>query len=59
MAAFAIVSKKHAEGAKAPVDFNSGKSTIGTGPYKFVEWRREDSLAAAEPLHPPGPLLTH
>ncbi len=44
LAAFAIVSKKHAEGAKAPVDFNSGKATIGTGPYKFVEWRREDSL---------------
>ena len=21
--------------------------------------RGEDSLAAAEPLHPPGPLLTH
>ena len=44
MAAFAIVSKKHAEGAEAPVDFNLGKATIGTGPYKFIEWRREDSL---------------
>ena len=44
LAAFAVVSKKYAEGAASPVDFNSGKATIGTGPYKFVEWKREDSL---------------
>ena len=43
LAAFAIVSKKHGEGAST-ADFNSGKATIGTGPYKFVEWNREDQL---------------
>ena len=43
LAAFAIVSKKHGEGAST-ADFNSGKATIGTGPYKFVEWKREDQL---------------
>ena len=44
VAAFAIVSKKHAEGAEAPGDFNTGKAAIGTGPYKFVEWKPEDRL---------------
>ena len=43
LAAFAIVSKKHAQGAST-ADFNSGKATIGTGPYKFVEWKRGDRL---------------
>lgn len=43
LAAFAIVSKKHAEGASS-ADFNSGKVTIGTGPFKFVEWKRGDRL---------------
>lgn len=32
-----IVSKKAAETAQ-PSDFNLGKATIGTGPYKFVEY---------------------
>ncbi len=32
-----IVSKRAAEG-KASSDFNSGAATIGTGPYRFVEW---------------------
>ena len=32
-----IVSRKHGQGAKTP-DYNSGKASIGTGPYKFVEY---------------------
>lgn len=42
-ASFVIVSKKAAEG-KATEDFNSGAATIGTGPYKLVEWARGDKL---------------
>ncbi|WP_269930517.1 ABC transporter substrate-binding protein [Aminobacter sp. HY435] len=36
-----IVSKKAAVGASIE-DFNSGKATIGTGPYKFVSWTPGD-----------------
>lgn len=32
-----IISKKSAEGATT-ADFNSGKATNGTGPFKFVKW---------------------
>ena len=41
LATFAIISKKHGEGATTE-DYNSGKATIGTGPYKFVEWVKGD-----------------
>lgn len=43
MATFNIISKKYGEGAST-ADFNSGKATIGTGPYKLVEWKRGDSI---------------
>ena len=32
-----IVSRKNSAGAKTP-DFNSGKASIGTGPYRFAEY---------------------
>ena len=43
LASFGMVSKKHAEG-KTTADFNSGAATIGTGPYKFVEFKTGDRL---------------
>jgi len=42
-ASFVIVSKKATEG-KGTEDFNSGAATIGTGPYKLVEWARGDKV---------------
>ena len=38
-----ILSKKAANGLTT-TDFNSGKGMIGTGPYKFVEWRPAQHL---------------
>jgi peptide/nickel transport system substrate-binding protein len=38
-----IVSKKAAEGATT-ADFVSGKACIGTGPYKFAEYRQGERL---------------
>ena len=38
-----IVSKKHATNA-ASEDFDSGKATIGTGPYRFVRFARGDRV---------------
>ncbi len=43
MSTFSIVSRKHGEGAKTP-DYNSGKATIGTGAYKFVEFLPGDRI---------------
>lgn len=43
MSTFSIVSRKHGEGAKTP-DYNSGKATIGTGAYKFVEYLPGDRI---------------
>jgi len=42
-----IVSKKaalHGKSYATTEDFNSGKAMIGTGPYKFVSFRRGDRL---------------
>jgi oligopeptide/dipeptide ABC transporter ATP-binding protein len=43
MSGFAIVSKKHGEGA-ATKDYNSGKAMVGTGPFKFEEWIPGDRI---------------
>ena len=43
MSTFSIVSRKHGEGATTP-DYNSGKVTIGTGAYKFVEFLPGDRI---------------
>jgi peptide/nickel transport system substrate-binding protein len=36
-----IVSAKHGKGLE-PKDYNAGKGMIGTGPYKFVEFKQGD-----------------
>jgi len=41
-----IVSKKHGEKA-ATADYDSGKAAIGTGPFKFVEFKRGDRIVLA------------
>ena len=41
-----IVSKKAAAGAR-PEDFDSGKSMIGTGPFRFVRFARGDRVELA------------
>jgi peptide/nickel transport system substrate-binding protein len=46
LSTFSIVSRKHGEGAKTP-DYNSGKATIGTGAYKFVEYLPGDRIVLA------------
>lgn len=38
-----IISKSVA-GSATTADFNTGKATFGTGPYRFVEWQRGDRL---------------
>lgn len=38
-----IVSKKAATGATTD-DFNTGKAAIGTGPYRFLSWKRSDRV---------------
>ena len=43
MSAIFIVSKKAAEHATTD-DFNTGRALIGTGPYKFVSFRRGEKI---------------
>lgn len=46
MGTIMIVSSKAAKGAGTE-DFNSGKAAIGTGPLKFVRWRKGDRIELA------------
>ncbi len=41
-----IISKKATAGLTTE-DFNAGKGVIGTGPYKFVQWKRGDRVELA------------
>ncbi|MBM3523918.1 MAG: ABC transporter substrate-binding protein, partial [Alphaproteobacteria bacterium] len=41
-----VVSRLAAKDAQ-PADFRSGKAAIGTGPYRFVEWKPGDRLELA------------
>jgi peptide/nickel transport system substrate-binding protein len=43
LSTFAIVSRKHGEGAST-ADYNSGKAMVGTGPYRFVSWTQGDRI---------------
>jgi peptide/nickel transport system substrate-binding protein len=46
MGTILIVSAR-AAGKAATEDFNSGKATVGTGPFKFVRWQRGDRIELA------------
>ena len=46
MATILIVSSRAAKGASTE-DFNSGKATIGTGPFRFVRWQKGDRIELA------------
>ncbi len=46
MGTILIVSSKAAKGATTE-DFNSGKATIGTGPFRFVRWQKGDRIEFA------------
>ncbi|CAN5782294.1 hypothetical protein BH23PSE1_BH23PSE1_10410 [soil metagenome] len=39
-----VVAKHVAEGVTASVDFNSGEAAIGTGPFRFAEFRPGDRV---------------
>jgi peptide/nickel transport system substrate-binding protein len=43
MSTIAIISARAAKGATTE-DFNTGKATIGTGPYKFVRYAKGDRI---------------
>lgn len=49
-----IVSKKAVENASTE-DFNSGKALVGTGPFKFVSFKRSDRIEVARNDHYWGP----
>ena len=46
MGTILIVSSRAAKGASTE-DFNSGKATIGTGPFRFVRWQKGDRIELA------------
>src|SRR3984893_2012956 len=41
---FVFVMSKKAAAGLSTADFNAGKGVIGTGPYKFVEWKPGQSI---------------
>lgn len=41
---FIAIIARHAASGAATEDFNSGKATIGTGPYRFVSFRAGDRI---------------
>jgi len=43
LSTFGIVSRRHGEGAST-ADYNSGKSMIGTGPFRFTSWTPGDRI---------------
>jgi peptide/nickel transport system substrate-binding protein len=44
LAMFSIVAEHAVEGTTPSVDFNNGSATIGTGPYRFVEYLPGDRV---------------
>jgi len=46
MSTVLVVSSRAAANATTD-DFNTGKATIGTGPYKFVRWQKGDRIELA------------
>ena len=57
-----IVSRRLTEAASTD-DFNTGKAVIGTGPWRFVSWRRGDAVELARndthwSLRPPFERVT-
>jgi peptide/nickel transport system substrate-binding protein len=46
ISAVAIVSRKNG-GNSTTDDYNAGRATIGTGPFKFVSWRQGSELVLA------------
>jgi len=44
LAFVAIIPEHRARGVTPSVDFNNGRATIGTGPYRFVEYRPGDRI---------------
>lgn len=43
MGGLTLISRKHAEGADT-ADFNSGKATVGTGPYRLISYTPGDRV---------------
>ena len=54
MSTVLVVSSRAAANATTD-DFNTGKATIGTGPFKFVRWQKGDRIELARNDHWWGP----
>lgn len=53
-----IVSKKAADGLSTE-DFNAGKGMVGSGPYRFVRYLRDDRIELARNEHHNGSAKSH